>query len=117
MIKLLLAVILITFSPPSYELDVSATRLYQDYKKDKKQADKTYVDKRLFLHGIVREESANMTAVYLIAAGSGEITAVIDDSSISKVPLYTPGHRFDLVCIGAGLVFNMPIVIHCKPLN
>ena len=103
----------------NYDTNVTALKLYDDYRKDKTKADKLYEGKRLFLHGIVKVESANMSVVYLVIPGHGDddVTAVIDDHALTLVPIYKPGDKFDLVCTGFGIVFNLPLVRNCKPLN
>ena len=104
--------------PKPYDISVDANKLFYDYKNNKDRADKLYLDKKIYLHGIVKEESANMSVVYLVIPAPGDgITAVIDDSALTKIPIYKPGDKFGLVCIGAGIVFELPIVLHCTPLN
>jgi len=104
--------------PKPYDISVDAKKMYYDYKNDKSKADKLYLDKRIYLQGIVKEESANMSVVYLVIPAPGDgITAVIDDSALTKIPIYKPGDKFGLVCIGAGIVFELPLVLHCTPLN
>ena len=117
MLKLI--VFLLALLPPKpYDISVDAKKLFTDYRANKINADKLYLDKKIYLHGIVKEESANMCTVYLVIPEPGDgVTASIDDHAITKIPLYKPGDKFDLVCIGAGLVFNLPIVLHCSPLN
>lgn len=120
MINLLLLILALAKPIPNinYDVSVTALKLYQDYKNNKDKADKIYNNKRVFLHGIVKEESANMTVIYLVIPAPGDgITAVLDDEAITKVPIYKPGDKFDLVCIGASIVFDYPLLLHCKPLN
>ena len=117
MVKLIVF-LLALLQPKPYDISVDAKKLFLDYRADKVKADKTYLDKKIYLHGIVKEQSANFCTVYLTIPEPGDgVTASIDDHALTRIPIYKPGDKFDLVCTGAGLVFNLPIVLHCAPLE
>lgn len=109
--------LLIGLATLKYDIEVSAAKLYQDYKNNRQQADKLYLNKKILIHGVVKERSTNLKNIYLSIPGPGDgITAVIDWQDLESVR-YKAGDKADLVCISSGLVFGLPIVVHCKSLN
>jgi hypothetical protein len=91
---------------------VTSVQLCDAYRKDPAAADKLYRDKDLRLSGRVREVSATYT-LYL-DGGAASVTAVPDDGQIVNLSRFHVGDQAAVTCVGAGIVFNEPIVLHCK---
>lgn len=94
---------------------VASTQLWADYRRDHVAADAKYRDKALLVSGAVRAVSATYT-LYL-EGGPGQVdgvTAVLRDSEIAKAGPVRVGQQLRLECVGAGVVFNEPVLLACK---
>jgi hypothetical protein len=95
-------------------IPVTSTKLWNDYRIDKAGADAKYRDKKLVLTGKVREISTTYT-LYL-EGGAGAITgvtAVMADAELVKSSAVKLWQSVKVICTGAGIVFNEPIVLGC----
>lgn len=117
MIKLaVLSFILLVTKPaiPKYDVSVDALTMYNEYKANKVKSDAKYLNKRVFMHGIVQTRSSNLWTVYLRVPDPEGMAARIDDDQLVIAPMYKEGDKFDMICIGEGLVFNSPLLLHCR---
>ncbi len=102
---------------PGIDVETTVANLCKEYKANTAKADSKYRDKRILLHGKLQSISANYTALYLYADGIPDgMTAVVSDYNheLLKVANLKVNDQVNLVCVGAGLVFNTPIVLRCE---
>lgn len=96
-------------------VQVSSVKLWNDYRKDPAAADKLYRDRETVVTGRVREVSATYT-LYL-EGGPGQVDGVTASPAPGQIEALARHHVGDiagLVCTGAGLAFNEPILLNCK---
>ena len=99
-----------------YDVETTPLQIYQDYKANKDKADTRYLNKKILIKGKVDQVSANLWTIYFAIPDPNGLTACIDDTDheLLNVPIYKHGDIATLVCIGSGLVFNLPILLHCR---
>ncbi len=117
MINLFIILFLSIATITKYDVAVDAATFYRDYKASESKADIKYKDKKIFLHGIVKERSSNLWTVYLVVDNpNDDVAARIDDedNQILKVPAYNKGDKFDMICIGSGIILKELLLLHCR---
>ncbi len=99
---------------PAYDVRAEAITICTEYKLDKQKADAKYLNRRVFLHGKVKEVSATGQNVYFYVPDLNDFVAVIDGDQLVAAPQYKPNDDFAMICTGAGLVFGGPLFLHCR---
>lgn len=101
------------------DVDVSADKLYQDYKDSFNLANKVYFNKKVFIRGKVIARSVGRYYTYLNVVGvvcqfcvNETMTGNISNSVIILMDndTYMVGESFDKVCVGAGQLANLPLL-------
>jgi len=98
--------------------EVSSLQLYQNYQADEVAADKKYRGHSLEVSGVVEsihKDAANGLFLTLVTPHElGSVEASLQYSELSGLANLTQGSSVVVVCEGAGMIMDSPVLHDCK---